>query len=94
MVAIYMKHLKVKVYLLEFKLTINPDIDNFKHHSFSRGDTVGYLEAVLKQEFEVEENADCCVRHNIFNMPHVYYELLPNYSQTLLDAHLYNGQVK
>ena len=89
--GMYMKHLKVEVYLLEFKLTIYPDIDNFKHHSFSRGDTVGYLEAVLKQEFEVEEDAECRVWHKF--MTHTY-ELLSNCSQTLQEVGLYNGQVK
>ena len=90
--GMYMKHLKVEVYLLELKLIIHPNINNFKLHSFSRGDTVGYLEAVLKQEFEVEENTECHVWHNIF-MTHTY-EPLPNCSQTLQDAHLYSGQVK
>ena len=85
------KYCKVEVYLLEFKLTIHPNINNFKLHSFSQGDTVGYLEAVLKQEFEVEENTECRVWHRF--MTHTYV-LLPNCSQTLQDAHLYNGQVK
>ena len=89
--GMYMKHCKVEVYLLEFKLTIHPDIHNFKRHSFSRGDTVGNLEAVIRKEFEVEENAECRVWHRF--MTHTY-ELLPNCSQTLQDAGLYNGQVK
>ena len=89
--GMYMKHCKVEVYLLEFKLTIHPDIHNSKLHSFSRGDTVGNLEAALRKEFEVEEDAECRV-WNIF-MTHTY-EPLPNCSQTLQDAGLYSGQVK
>ena len=75
-----MKHLKVEIYLLEFKLTIHPNIDNFKHHSFSRADTTGYFEAVLRREFEVEEDTVCRV-WDIF-MTYTY-ELLSNFSQTL-----------
>ena len=89
--GMYMKHCKVEVYLLEFKLTIHPNIDNLKCRSFSRGDTIGYLEAVIKKEFEVEEDAECRVWHRF--MTH-QYELLSNRSQTLGDAGFFNGQVK
>ena len=90
--GMYTKHCKVEVYLLEFKLTVHPNLGHFKHHTFSRGDTVGYLEAVLRKEFEVEEDAKCRVWHNIF-MTH-NYEPLPNCSQTLKEVGLYNGQVE
>ena len=86
----YMKQCKVEVYLLEFKLTIYPNIDTSKLHSFSRGDTVGSVEAVLKKEFEVEEDAECRVWHRFMTNP---YMLLSNGSQILGDAGLYNGQV-
>jgi ubiquitin carboxyl-terminal hydrolase 4/11/15 len=88
--GMYMKHRKVEVYLLEFKLTIHPNFHNFKWHSFSRVNTVEYLEAMIKKEFEVEEGAVCRVWHRF--MTHTY-ELLSNRSQTLQDAGLYNGQV-
>ena len=86
----YTKHCIVEVYLLEFKLVIYPDFNNIKPHSFSRADTVGDLEAVLKKEFNVEKDTECRVWHRF--MIHTY-ELLPNHSQTLQDAGLYNGQV-
>ena len=89
--GMYMKHCKVEVYLLEFKLTIYPNFNNCKSHSFSRADTIGYLEAVLRKEFEVEENVECRVWHRFMTRT---YELLSNRSQTLQDAGLYNGQVK
>ena len=85
-----LKHMKVEVYLLVFKLTVHPNINDFKPCSFSRGDTVADLEAVLRKEFEVEKNAECRVWHRF--MTHTY-ELLSNSSQTLKDACLYNGQV-
>ena len=85
--CMYVKHLKVEVYLWEFKLTIHPNFDNLKSRIFSRADTIGYLEAVLRKEFEVEEDAECRI------MTHTY-ELLSNCSQTLQDADLYDGEVK
>lgn len=88
--GMYMKHCKVEVYLLEFKLVIHPNFNIVKPHNFSRGDTVGYMEAVLKKEFNVEKDTECRVWHRF--MTHTY-ELLSNRSQTLQDAGLYNGQV-
>ena len=88
--GMYMKHCKVEVYLLEFKLCVHPNFNNVKPHSFSRGDTVGDLEVVLRKEFEVEEDIECRVWHRFTTHT---YELLPNRSQTLQDAGLYNGQV-
>ena len=80
----------VEVYLLEFKLTIHPNISDFKCRSFSRIDTVGDLEAALRKEFKVEEDAECRVWCRFMTLT---YELLSNCSQTLQDAGLYNGQV-
>jgi hypothetical protein len=89
--GMYIKHCKFEVYLLEFKLAIHPNIDYFKWCSFSKLDTVENLEAALRKEFEVEEDAECRVWRRF--MTHTY-ELLSNRSQTLQDAGLYNGQVK
>ena len=89
--GMYMKHIKVEVYLLEFKLVIYPNFEDFKPHGFSRADTVGDVEAVLRKEFEVEKDAECRVWHR-FMRTHTY-ELLSNSSQTLQAAGLFNGQV-
>ena len=50
--GMYMKHCKVEVYLLEFKLVIYPNFNNVKPHNFSRSDTIGDLEAVLKKNLK------------------------------------------
>ena len=39
--GIYMKHCKVEVYLLDFRLCLHPDFDKVLTKSFSRSDTVG-----------------------------------------------------
>lgn len=89
--GMYMKHCKVEVYLLEFKLAIHPELNNTKTQSFSRADSVGDLERVLKEVFEVDMNTECRVWHRF--MTHTY-ELLSNKTQSLQDAGLYNGQVR
>ena len=88
--GMYMKHSEVEVYLLEFKLSLHPNLNSNRPHSFSRADTVGYLVAVMKEEFNVERDAECRVWHLFMTNT---YELLSNCSQTLQDAGFYNGQV-
>ena len=39
--GLYVKHCKVEVYLVEFKLALHPDVDAVKSQKFSRADTVG-----------------------------------------------------
>ena len=41
--GLYVKHCKVEVYLVEFKLVLHLDTDNFQTKKFSRADTVGEL---------------------------------------------------
>ena len=55
--GMYMKHCKVEVYLLQFKLSIDPNLSNTKTCNFSRSDTVGDLEAALKEEFKIDKSA-------------------------------------
>ena len=88
--GMYMKHIKVEVYLLEFKLSVHPNLNVAKIHSFSRADTVGDLEAAIREEFQVDQAVECRVWHRF--MTHTY-ELLSISSQTVQDAGLYNGQV-
>jgi hypothetical protein len=62
--------------LLEFKLVIHPYFTKTKPHSFSRADTVEYLEAVLRKEFEVEEDAECRVWHKFMTHTNGQVKLL------------------
>ena len=39
--GLYMKHCKVEVYLLEFKLCVHPNLNDVNKREFSRADTVG-----------------------------------------------------
>lgn len=41
--GLYMKHCKVEVYLLDFKLCVHPNLNDPKKKEFSRADTVGKL---------------------------------------------------
>ena len=89
-VGMYMIRCEVEVYLLEFKLSLHPNLNITKTRSFSRADTVGDLEAALREEFQVGSDHECRVWHRIMNLT---YELLSNSSMTLQGAGLYSGQV-
>ena len=39
--GLYVKHCKVEVYLMEFKLALHPDVNAYQTKKFSRADTVG-----------------------------------------------------
>ena len=41
--GLYVKHCKVEVYLLEFKLSLHPKLNESVNKSFSRADTIGTL---------------------------------------------------
>ncbi|CAI8056970.1 Ubiquitin carboxyl-terminal hydrolase 4 [Geodia barretti] len=87
--GLYMKHCKVEVYLLNFKLSLHPKLSETVTKSFSRADTVAELEKELRHTFNVEEKTVCRVWHRY--MSHTY-ELLSDSNQTLQDAGLYNMQ--
>ena len=89
--GMYMKHPEVEVYRLKFKLSLHPNLNSTKLQRFSRADTVGDLEAIMKEEFNVEKDAECRVWHRIMTNT---YKLLSNHSQRLQDAGLYNGRVR
>jgi len=52
--GLYVKHCKVEVYLVEFKLALHPDVNAFQTKKFSRADTVGEL---------IDGNATCVYVH-------------------------------
>ena len=104
-----MKHCKVEVYLLEFKLSLHSQPNEVKTKQFSRASSVGRSEgtctwhkltstvcvAELEQELKETFSVD---KDSECRVWHRYmtntYELLNNSSQTLQDAGLYNGQVR
>ncbi len=45
--GMYMKHCKVEVYLMDFKLSFHPHYDKVATKSYSKGDTVGEFVCVL-----------------------------------------------
>jgi hypothetical protein len=84
-----LKHCKVEVYLLNFKLTLHPKLSETTAEQFSRADTVGELEAVMRRIYSVSGTTPCRVWHRYLSHT---YELLPDPFQTLQDAGLYNMQ--
>jgi len=44
--GLYVKHCKVEVYFVEFKLALHPEVDSFVIKKFSRTDTVGEFQTL------------------------------------------------
>ena len=104
----YMKHLKVEVYLLNFKLTLHPKLSEQTVETFSRDDTVGMQSnMIISLSYNnVTDSGDLeAVMRRLYSVPdqtpcrvwHRYmshtYELLTDPFQTLQAAGLYNMQV-
>ena len=94
--GMFTKHCKVEVYLMEFQLAkLGDKTDGQKTgqktvtRSFSRSDTIGRLTQVMKDVFDIPEEAECrlwnrCVSTSL--------ELLKNDEESLQEAGLYSGQ--
>ncbi|XP_022252352.1 ubiquitin carboxyl-terminal hydrolase 15-like isoform X2 [Limulus polyphemus] len=56
--GMFMKQCKVEVYLMELKLCENSNLEHCISHKFSKDDTVGYIEKVMKRLFDIPENKE------------------------------------
>jgi len=62
--GLYVKHCKVEVYLVEFKLALHPEVDSFVTKKFSRADPVGEFQT-LYCEMNIESICICILRNII-----------------------------
>eukprot|EP00731_Ephydatia_muelleri_P021843 Em0014g434a len=87
--GLYMKHCKVEVYLMDFKLCQQSQLNETISRQFSRATTVAQLEAAMRELFNVPKETVCRVWHKYMSST---YEELSKPEQTLQDAGLYAGQ--
>ncbi|XP_061187744.1 ubiquitin carboxyl-terminal hydrolase 15-like isoform X2 [Saccostrea echinata] len=88
--GMFVKHCKVEVYLMDLKLCENSNIADSYSMSFSRCDTVGDVEKVIKKKFNISENKEVRLWNKYMSNT---YEHLNKEEQTLQEAGLYAGQV-
>eukprot|EP00731_Ephydatia_muelleri_P021817 Em0014g408a len=87
--GLYMNHCKVEVYLMDFKLCQQSQLNETISRQFSRATTVAQLEAAMRELFNVPKETVCRVWYK-YNSS--LYEELSMPEQTLQDAGLYAGQ--
>ncbi|XP_067138793.1 ubiquitin carboxyl-terminal hydrolase 15-like isoform X2 [Centruroides vittatus] len=88
--GMFVKHCKVEVYLVEFKLCQNNDTDNCVTKKFSKVDTIEHIEQEMRKIFKIPADKET----RLWNKYSVNtYEHLNNKESTVQDAGLYQGQV-
>ncbi|CAL1290748.1 unnamed protein product [Larinioides sclopetarius] len=88
--GMFVKHCKVEVYLLEFKLCSNSDLEHVVTKKFSKSDTIGYIEQEMRSIFNISPEKETRLWNRY---SHNTYEHLNNKDSTVQDAGLYHGQV-
>ncbi|XP_065900687.1 ubiquitin carboxyl-terminal hydrolase 4-like isoform X2 [Dysidea avara] len=88
--GLYVKHCKVEVYLVEFKLALHPEVDVVHTKKFSRVDTVADIIKVMKETFSIPEEKECRLW---LNHMRTTYEMLSELNESILDAGLYPNQL-
>ncbi|GIY57194.1 ubiquitin carboxyl-terminal hydrolase 15 [Caerostris darwini] len=88
--GMFVKHCKVEVYLLEFKLCSNSDLEHVVTKKFSKSDTIGYIENEMRALFNISDEKETRLWNRY---SHNTYEHLSNKDSTVQDAGLYHGQV-
>ncbi|XP_042898820.1 ubiquitin carboxyl-terminal hydrolase 4 isoform X2 [Parasteatoda tepidariorum] len=88
--GMFVKHCKVEVYLLEFKLCSNSDLEHIISKKFSKSDTIGFIEKEMRTLFNIPDDKETRLWNRY---SHNTYEHLSNKDSTVQDAGLYSGQV-
>lgn len=88
--GMFVKHCKVEVYLLEFKLAQNNDPDHYVTKKFSKADTIEHIENEMRKLFNIPEDKETRLWNRYSSNT---YEQLSNKESTVQDAGLYQGQV-
>lgn len=88
--GMFVKHCKVEVYLMEFKLCQNSDLEHCVSRKFSKADTVEHIEKEMRALFNIPDNKETRLWNRYSSNT---YEHLSNKDSTVQDASLYQGQV-
>ncbi|XP_035221338.1 ubiquitin carboxyl-terminal hydrolase 15-like, partial [Stegodyphus dumicola] len=88
--GMFVKHCKVEVYLLEFKLCSNSDLDHIVTRKFSKSDTIEFIEKEMRSLFNIPDEKETRLWNRYSSNT---YEHLSNKDSTVQDAGLYQGQV-
>ncbi|XP_054720476.1 ubiquitin carboxyl-terminal hydrolase 4-like [Uloborus diversus] len=88
--GMFVKHCKVEVYLVEFKLCLNSDLEHVVTKKFSKSDTIDFIEKEMRTLFNISDEKETRLWNRYSSNT---YEHLSNKESTVQDAGLYHGQV-
>ncbi|XP_072175057.1 ubiquitin carboxyl-terminal hydrolase 4-like [Diadema setosum] len=88
--GMFVKHCKVEVYLMEFKLCEHSEPDKVISQKFSKADTIETIENEMRKLFNIEEEKETRIWNKYMSNT---YEQLSKRENTVQDAGLYQGQV-
>ncbi|KAI8485511.1 hypothetical protein Bbelb_367050 [Branchiostoma belcheri] len=88
--GLFVKHLKVEVYLMELNLCRHPNMDHCVTQLFSKGDTIGQLEEDMRTLFNIPRNRSVRLWNKYMSNT---YEHLNKPENTVGDFGLYQGQI-
>ncbi|XP_033114245.1 tripartite motif-containing protein 45-like isoform X2 [Anneissia japonica] len=86
----FVKHCKVEVYLMELKLCSNSNPVNCVSKKFSKADTIGTIENVMREVFNIPNKTEITIWCKYMSNT---YEQLAKKDNTVQDAGLHQGQV-
>uniref|UniRef100_T1IWA2 Ubiquitin carboxyl-terminal hydrolase n=1 Tax=Strigamia maritima TaxID=126957 RepID=T1IWA2_STRMM len=88
--GMFVKHCKVEVYLMEFKLCQNNNLDTCISRKFSKVDTIEHIEEEMRKLFNTPTDKETRLWNRYTSST---YEHLSKKDATVQDAGLYQGQV-
>lgn len=89
-IGIFVKNLKVEVYLLDLKLCTHSNMDQVLVQKFSKKDTIGQIESTMRTLFNVPSEKETRIWSRCSSNT---FEQLSDRALTIQDAGLYRGQV-
>lgn len=87
--GMYMKNLKIEVYLLELRLGCKSDPKETVPRNFSRTDTIGHIASEMRKILSIPSEVETRVWAKYMSNT---YGLLRNMEYTVMDSGIYHGQ--
>ncbi|XP_019647571.1 PREDICTED: protein PML-like [Branchiostoma belcheri] len=88
--GLFVKHLKVEVFLVELNLYRHPNMDHCVTQLYSKGDTIGQMEEDMRTLFNIPKNRSVRLWNKYMSNT---YEHLNKPENTVGDFGLYGGQI-
>ena len=65
--GMFVKHCKVEVYFIEFRLAENNNLEDIRKKMFSKSDTLEHIQSTMRAEFNIAADSDVKLWHKYFS---------------------------